>query len=140
MDVVGSAASVLAIVELAAKITLSCHKYVVAVKNAEKDIVRLRNETESLKEILEKVHDRATRKDGATLLSSPAMVRSLNDCFTEMSSVDDKLQPPKSKRWVKKLKLRELKWPFESREVDKIIENLQGYKQSISLALQLDQM
>ena len=140
MEIVGSVASVISILELAAKVASSCHKYLVAVKDAEKDIVRLHNETQSLEEILKKVHDRNTQKTGATLVSSPAMSRCLNDCFIQLSSLNEKLQPLKATKWMSKLKLRELKWPFETSEVNKIIGYLQGYKQSISLALQLDQM
>ncbi|MCJ1324911.1 hypothetical protein MMC10_001573 [Thelotrema lepadinum] len=140
MEAVGAVASVIAIVELAAKVGSSCHRYLVAVKSAESDILRLRNETESLKEIVENVYDRSTRKDVATLLSSPAMLRSLNDCSSQLSNVINKLQPQKRTKLMNKLKLRELKWPFETQEIDKILGSLQGYKQSISLALQLDQL
>ena len=139
METVGPVAGIIGIIQLAKKVTSSCYEYLIAVKNAEKDIERLRNETESLKEIFENVNKRSTQKDVATLLSSPAMLRSLKDCSTQLSRVIDKLQPRKGTRLVNKLKLRELKWPLETQEVDKIIGCLQSSKQSISLALQLDQ-
>ena len=138
MEIVGTVASIASIIDLSAKVISSCHRYIVAVKNSEKDIIRLRNETESLKEILQAVRYRSGQKNGI-LLSSPSMVQSLDDCFGQLSSLESKLQPPKSTGPRSKFKLRRLEWPFESREVDKIIGDLQGYKQSISLCLQADQ-
>jgi hypothetical protein len=34
---------------------------------------------------------------------------------------------------------RALKWPFTSKQVDKVVLNLEGYEQTFSLALQVDQ-
>ncbi|MCJ1471540.1 hypothetical protein MMC13_000180 [Lambiella insularis] len=139
MEVVGPVASVIAVVELAAKVASTCHEYFRAVKNAEKDIVRLRNVAESVKEVLEKVRERS-RKNGSTLLSSPGMLGYLDDCVLQLSRVDEKLQPAKGTKWMKKIKLRDWKWPFETREVDKIIEYIERCMQNISHALQLDQV
>ena len=136
LEAVGSVASLIAIVELAAKVASSCYKYPAAVKNAEKDITRLRNETEDLKATLQRIQDRPWGKDAL----HPALLRSLKDCFIQLSSLDEILELPKSKGLREKLKLRQLKWPIKTLEVDKIIENLQSYKQNISLAPQVDQL
>jgi hypothetical protein len=40
---------------------------------------------------------------------------------------------------LSRLSLRALKWPFKSKEVEKEIHDLEGYKQTMSLALQVDQ-
>ena len=138
MEVVGAVASLGSIIELSAKVLSSCYKYIVAVKGAEQEISRLRNETESLKEILQAIQNESRRRNGK-LLSSPSMVRSFDDCFSQLSRLEDRLQPRKVTRLRTKLKLRQLEWPFESQEVERIIQNLQGYKQSISLCLQTDQ-
>jgi hypothetical protein len=34
---------------------------------------------------------------------------------------------------------RALKWPFTSKQVDKIVSTLEGYQQTFMLALQVDQ-
>ena len=138
MEVVGVVASIGSIIELSTKVVSSCHKYITAVKSAEKDIIRLRNETESLKQILQSIQNGNTQKNGK-LLSSPSMARLLEDCFGQLTRLKDKLQPRKSTGLRSRLRLRQLKWPFESREADKIISDLQGYKQSVSLCLQADQ-
>ena len=124
MEIIGTVASIGSIIELSTKVISSCHKYVVAVKNAENDIGRLQNETESLKIILQAVQHKSRHDDGA-LVTSSSMTRSLDDCFRQLSSLEDKLQPRESTGLRGKLKLRKLKWPFESREIDEIIGNLQ---------------
>ncbi|KAK4220684.1 hypothetical protein QBC38DRAFT_493706 [Podospora fimiseda] len=48
MDGLGAAASVIAVIELTAKLISLCLEYSSAVKNARSDIERLRNHTERL--------------------------------------------------------------------------------------------
>ena len=139
MEVVGAMASIGSIIDLSAKVVSSCHKYITAVKSAEQDIVHLRNETESLQETLQAIRNGGSQRN-ETLLSSPSMVQSLDDCFGQLSRLKDKLQPRKSTGLRHKLLLRQLEWPFEAREIDDIIKNIQAHKQSISLCLQADQV
>jgi hypothetical protein len=49
-----------------------------------------------------------------------------------------KLDPGKTRKAMSRIGFRALKWPFTSKQVDKIISTLEGYEQTFSLALQVD--
>ena len=50
-----------------------------------------------------------------------------------------KLDPGKTRKTMSRFGVQALQWPFTSKQVDKIVSNLQGYKQTFSLALQVEQ-
>jgi hypothetical protein len=53
--------------------------------------------------------------------------------------MEAKLNPGKSRKIMSRIGLRALKWPFTSKQVDKIVSTLEGYEQAFTLALQVDQ-
>lgn len=140
MEAVGAAASIIAIVELAAKTASICLEYSYAVKNAKEDILRLHNEIKSLEHILDRAQQLCNQADDESLSISQDTLRSLKDCLARLSTLYKKLKPAKRTKLATKLKLQELRWPFESKEVNKIIDEFERYKQAICLAFQLDQM
>ena len=50
-----------------------------------------------------------------------------------------KLEPRKGRKTMSRIGLRALRWPFTSKQVEKIVSNLEGYQQTFGLALQVDQ-
>jgi hypothetical protein len=140
MEVVGAAASVATLIELSAKIIATCVQYSHAVKNAAKDISRLHQEVKSLLKILEQVRQLLNGPQAAKLSASQAMDDAIKDSETELYDLDRRLAPSKPRKIMSLVNIRGLKWPFKAAEVDKFLVHLERCKQSISLALQVDQM
>ena len=139
MDGVGAAASVIAVVELSAKIALLCVQYSLNVKHAKTDIERLRGEVNSVTDLLRRVEQLLQGPDNTQLTTSQKLRDALRDCSLRLTELKTKLDPGKTRKAMSNFGIRALKWPFESKEVEKIINDLERCKQTISLALQVDQ-
>ncbi|KAI9785620.1 MAG: hypothetical protein M1816_000367 [Peltula sp. TS41687] len=135
----GEAASIIAVLGLSAKVTLRCIEYSTAVKDANVDITRLKSAVKSLEDVLRKVEQLLNGPDGAKLSTSQKLLKALNDCFLQLEDLDKKLEPGKTRKAMSRFAARALKWPFESKKVDKVVKELESYKQTISLAVQVDQ-
>lgn len=124
----------------AAKITGLCVQYSTAVKSANKNISRLKCEVNNLEQVLKHAQRLCSDPNGAKLLASKDILQSFNDCSKQLQDLNRKLKPAKRSRIASALKLDELKWPLESKQVDKVILLLERYKSIISLAFQVDQI
>jgi hypothetical protein len=144
MEGLGAAASVVAVVELAAKVGSLCLDYCSAVKSARADIERLRQHTDSLKTTVEGAHKLLQGPHGARLETSQNLREALDNTRSQLGDIatklEEKLHKGRRAKMMKRVGLRALGWPFESKEVDKIIANLQRDQDSFSAALQIDQM
>lgn len=148
MEGLAAAASVIAVVELAAKVASLCLEYASAVKNARADIERLRKHTDSLKTTVEGAQKLLQGPHGARLETSQKLRNALDDTQSQLGDIVAKLEAKleaklhtgfKAKA-MRALGRRALQWPFESKDVDKIIANLQRDQASFSAALQIDQV
>lgn len=88
------------------------------------------------------------QKDVKKLLEGPHKARFsttyrlfdlLSQCSQELKDLKVKLDPGKTRKTMSRFGARALQWPFTSKQVDNIVSNLEGYKQTFSLALQVDQ-
>ena len=142
MAELGVAASVIAVVDLAVKVASLCLEYSSAVKNARSDIERLRKHTDSLKTTAEGAQKLLQGPHGGRLETSQNLKEALDNTRSQLGDVAAKLEAKlqgRTRRAMRCLGLRALKWPFESKDVDKIIANLQRDQASFSAALQIDQ-
>jgi conjugal transfer/entry exclusion protein len=139
MEGLGVAASVLTVIELSAKIASVCVQYSRQVKHAAEDIDRLQGEVKSLQDMLQNVKQLLNSPNGARLSASPTLSKEINGCEFELISLDQRLNPSQSRKAMSRVGFRALKWPFESKAVYEVIGRLERRKQSISLALQVDQ-
>ncbi|KAM7211054.1 vegetative incompatibility protein HET-E-1 [Rhypophila decipiens] len=143
MEGLGTAASIIAVIELAAKVASLCLEYSSAVKNARADIERLRQHTSRLKITVEGAQKLLQGPHGARLETSQKLHETLNDTYSQLGDIATKLEAKlhsgRRAKAMRSLGLRALKWPFESKDVDKIIVNLQRDQASFSAALQIDQ-
>ncbi|RYP64075.1 hypothetical protein DL771_008934 [Monosporascus sp. 5C6A] len=143
MEGVGVAASVIAVVDLAANVASLCLRYSAAVKNAKSDIERLRQHIDSLKTTVEGAQKLLRGPHGARLETLQQLHASLNKTHSELGDIATKLEVKlKTGRRAKAMRflgLRAMKWPFESKEVDVIIANLKRDQDSFSAAIQIDQ-
>ena len=134
MEGLSAAASIFAVVELAAKSASICLEYGQNVKNAKTDILRLRKELINLEEVLQEANTRTS-----SLQPPNEALNCIDTCFKDLSGLLAKLEPGKTKKWAAKIRLRELKWPFETKEIDRTIQRIARHKETVTLALQISQ-
>ncbi|KAI2631854.1 vegetative incompatibility protein HET-E-1 [Hypoxylon sp. NC1633] len=139
MDGLGVAASVIAVVDVSAKVALLCTQYFKDVKAARKDIDRLKSATTSLKTVSESVQDLLDGPNGARLKASQSLRKALGESLSQLQDLEQKLSPSTGREAMRKFGLRALKWPFKSKDVDQAIQEVRSYTQTISFALQVDQ-
>jgi len=139
MDGLSSAATVIAVIQLADRILAICGKYATAVKDAKKDVEHLSQEVKSVTEVLKKLDELLSGPNGAKLSASQELRKALTDCVSELEALEDRLGLGNGRKIMRRFGLRALKWPFEREEVEKVIKNLERCKQLFTLALQADQ-
>jgi hypothetical protein len=136
----GEAASVIAVIDLAAKIGTLCFQYSREVAGARKDNSNLQRELSSIQDVFGKLHQLLQKPDSARLSTLPEISCALDDCEDQLKILDNKLDLGKTRKTLSRFGLQALKWPFQSKELEKIITRLGRCKQTINLALQVDQM
>ena len=140
MDGLSGAASVIAVVDISAKIASLCFQYSVAVKNAKEDIGRLQRKVNDIKDVLGEVQQLLGRRDKTRLSAVNKLLDSLKKYFLQLEELKTQLEPGKTRRAMSRFGVRALKWPFTSKEVEKIVASLKRYEQTFSLALQVNQI
>lgn len=140
MDGLSGAASLIAVIQISAQIASLCFQYSAAVKDAKKDIERLQGKVADLRHVLDGMNqlldfDRRDKR----VSTVQKLASSLKDCCLGLEALKTQLDPGKSRTAMRRLGLRALKWPFTSKEVDKILVDLERYEQIFVLALQVDQ-
>lgn len=133
------AASILTIIELSTKVISKCFEYSRAVKHATDDIERVREEITNLGAVVKKLHALLRNPHGARLHTSQELHNALESAQAQLRSLHDKLTLGRSREAVIKIGLRSLRWPFESKEVDKILQNFAVCIQTITIGLETDQ-
>ena len=139
MDGLSAAANVIAVVDISAKIASLCFQYSVAVKNAKEDIGRLQRKVNDIKDVLGEVQQLLDGRDKTRLSATNKLLDSLKECFLQLEELKTQLEPGKTRKAMSRFGVRALKWPFTSKEVEKIVASLERYEQTFSLALQADQ-
>ncbi|PNP76563.1 hypothetical protein FNYG_09982 [Fusarium nygamai] len=138
-EAVGLAASIIAIAELSAKVGKLCVQYSTAAGNARADITRLQARLKDLNVCLEAAQRLLDDPKNTALATSRSLIDSLNSCKIELEEIQDKLDPGSARKAMRRFGLRALKWPFDSKEISTVMSNLEHYKQTITLCLQVDQ-
>jgi len=139
MEGLGVAANVIAVIDLSAQVALLCFQYLTAVKDAKKDIERLQAEVSKIGDILREVQRLLHGPDGARLSASQQLCNSLKDCFLQLEKLEDQLAPGKARKAMSHFGLRALRWPFKTKDVEKIVTSLERCKQTFMVAIQVDQ-
>ncbi|KLU92350.1 hypothetical protein MAPG_11296 [Magnaporthiopsis poae ATCC 64411] len=138
-----AAASAIAVIELAANVGALCLRYSLAVKNAKQEIERFRQQTEALKTTAEGAQRLLQGPDGGRLETLQNLRDALANARSQLDPIrtklEEKLNTGRRGRAMRRIGLRALTWPFETKDVDKIITNLQRDQDTISAALQIDQ-
>lgn len=137
MDGLSAAASVLAVIEISAKLVALCRDCFSEVKEAKKDIQRFRKEVTTLENILIDLRDLVDTPDCTKL---PILDTSLKQCQSTLEELVRKLEKAAGKdKMMKQFGWRAFKWPFNSNDVQKAIETIERHKNTFNLALTVDQ-
>ncbi|KFY28387.1 hypothetical protein V491_00489 [Pseudogymnoascus sp. VKM F-3775] len=135
----GLAASIIAVIELSAKVASLCLEYYTNVKNARDDITRLQREADRLEVTLKQVQSLVNGPNSAKLEASRTLRNGVNDCSSQLADLETKLEPGKRHKVMRRFGYRALKWPFKNEEVEGILKNLGRCKEMIFFGLQVDQ-
>src|SRR5438034_6369511 len=130
MEALGAAASVATIVELSAKVASLCVQYSLAVKGAKNDITRLETEVKNLEKVVGDVQNLIGGPDGAKLSASQKLLEAVHDCFVQLKTLEERLGPGRARKVMSRFGVRAMRWPFESKEVDKVIRELERCKET----------
>jgi len=136
---IGEAASIIAVIDLSAKVGSLCFRYYREVVSAREGVASLQIEIGSLHNVFKRLDTLLQRPDSANLSARPDISRALDDCLDQLNILNKRLDLGKTHKTLSRFGIRALKWPFESKEVEKIIANLERCKQTISLAFHVDQ-
>ncbi|PWI65057.1 hypothetical protein PCL_07469 [Purpureocillium lilacinum] len=139
MEGLGIAANVIAVVDLSVKVADWCVEYCKSVKNAKDEIARFRLEVMGLRAAANGVKELLTGPSGERLKASQQLCNSIRHSESELQAVYERLRPTSAREALTRLGLRTLKWPFQGKEVEKIMQNIARCTQAINLALQVDQ-
>ncbi|KAF6806307.1 Kinesin light chain 5 [Colletotrichum musicola] len=139
MEGLGVAANVIAVVDLSAKVAALCFQYSKEVAGARGDIQRLRTQVEHLGTAVRGTQRLVEGIKGRSLLISQELVDSIHECIADLERLEKKLDPKPARTMMRRLGLRALKWPFDSKEVDQVLSSLERHEKTILLGLQIDQ-
>ena len=139
MDGLTAAVSVIAVIDISAKVAILCFQYSAAVKDAKEDIERLQKKVVDITHVLEELKQLLGQPNEIRLSATNKLVDSLKECLRQLQELETKLKPGKTRKALSRYGGRALKWPFKSKEVEKIVANLEKYQQTFSWSLQVDQ-
>lgn len=138
MDGLSAAASVIAVIQISGQVFDLCRTYYSEVRDARTDIQRLCDEVTSLQNVLTNVaHMTSAKLPTLGLLNQPD--GPVQQCLTELIALAAKLYPGQGKDKMRQFGLRALKWPFSSKDIEKVITAIGRHKTTFSLALAADQ-
>jgi hypothetical protein len=128
----------MAVIQLAGSLVNICGGYFQEVKDARDEILTLQQAIAVLQRTLQDLLELLQSDDGTALPTSSRLARNITDCLSNLQALRAKLNPGKGKKLMRKVGLRALKWPLKRAEVDCAIQNLERYKTSFLLSLQVD--
>ncbi|KAJ3491271.1 hypothetical protein NLG97_g5627 [Lecanicillium saksenae] len=138
MEAVGVASSLIAVIDLTAKVGALCLQYAKEVKHAKDTIHQLRTNVDSLQVASKGLYELLNCPAGAQLKVTRQLRSAIDDSQRQVQRLHDELRPRTAREAMSRLGLRSLKWPFEKSQVENSVRELDRYTQTISLALQID--
>ncbi|CAG8089958.1 unnamed protein product [Penicillium nalgiovense] len=139
MDPLSGAASVIAVIQLTGVILQICGKYLNNVKSAKHDIQRFQEKVAALSQVLHSLDELIRGSDGNKLTATQDLVGNIAKCSSALTNLKERINPETTQKQMRKWGLRALKWPLARSEVDFAIMELESYKTSFALSLQVDQ-
>lgn len=141
MEVLGIAASIIAVIQLTEAVSGLCYRYIGAVKRAQKDAQELMGELSSLNRVLGALKEYTDKNPQSTTVLQMLNTRGgpLSGCLSELERLETKFNSSVPKGWRRKI-MRSLKWPLEETETLQIISRIERQKNLFTIALSTDHM
>ncbi|KAL2359964.1 hypothetical protein RJZ56_007181 [Blastomyces dermatitidis] len=139
MNGLSSVASVIAVIQLTGIIMKVCGGYIQVVNDARDEISIFQKSIAGLQGTLQDLQKFLQSHDETALPTSSRLFSNIADCLSDLQALEAKLDPGKEKKLMRKMGFRALKWPLKRTEVKDITLNLEKYKSSFLLSLQVDQ-
>ena len=138
MEVLGGAASVIAVVQIAGKVWSLCWKYYSDAKEAKSDIERLMGTIQTMQTVFQQVEGLAKGPGAIKLHASNPLIEDLKQEFEILEKL---LEPSNNTISIMRRALgQRLKWPLKKGEVEKILLLLEQHKTTLIIAINCDQM
>lgn len=118
MDGLGAVSSVIAVIEISSQIFDLYRTYYVNVKDAKKDIQRLRNEVTALQDVFVNVADLADEPNPSSLRTLGLISQQdgpVQQCELELTTLPARLDPVEEKGSMRRFGMRAPKWPFRAK-------------------------
>ncbi|KAM0231792.1 hypothetical protein ACHAPO_008374 [Fusarium lateritium] len=139
MEGLGAAANIITVIDLSAKVATLCFQYCKDVCSAREDIERVRNQVDHLATALGAAKHLVEGTRSPSLPTSQQLVGSLRSCITDLERLGKKLDPSGFRTTMRRYGGRALKWPFNNKEVNQLLDKLGRHERTILLGLQVDQ-
>ncbi|VUC36819.1 unnamed protein product [Clonostachys rosea] len=136
LEGLGLAANVIAVIDLSAQVISWCYQYSKDAKNATADIERLRQETNRQKIVAEDIGNLLNSPKGENLKTSKRLSAAADRARSVLDTVDKTLS---NKKGLRRFGLRALKWSYESKNVEGLLQELLQTREIFHLGLQIDQ-
>lgn len=142
MEVVGAAASIIAVVQITGTVISICYDYQSGIRHYSKDVVKITHELQDLRNVLERLADMANSLEDSTSKVLPTLDLlnqsggPLETCKAELELLELKLTPPGGR--LKQIR-RALIWPLKEKDVQKTLDTLARQRGLFQLALTTDQ-
>ncbi|KAF3934760.1 hypothetical protein ABW20_dc0108007 [Dactylellina cionopaga] len=148
MDGLSAAASIIAVIQVAASVAKYCGKYITEVKSAKKDIQDVKNQVEIFLKLLESTQKVIEGPYKEKFNTSQELIQILSICMTELGNLNSELENDFSiqledmgslkGRFMRNLRIRQLKWPLKKEKTGSIIKKLDRLQENIKHAIQID--
>lgn len=132
------ASGIAGLITLALQVGTVIAEYSIAVKEGPKNIQELKQELLLLGEVLSQLQDflYSEKLRGRSFDSNSVLQSAIASCKVRIERIGDKLRRTdggRASRIVEKLK-----WPFETKEVDKEVTNMRSYTQAFQFSLTIE--
>jgi uncharacterized protein Yka (UPF0111/DUF47 family) len=110
----------------------------VKLRDAKGDILRLHEEVKNLGKVASDIQHLFTGPNNAELLSSQKLLDAINDCSTQLKTLEKTLDPGMKRKGMSRFGIRALKWPSQGKQVDKVIKDLERRRDTIHPETRID--
>ncbi|OCL07885.1 hypothetical protein AOQ84DRAFT_267871, partial [Glonium stellatum] len=140
MDPLSITASLIAVLQISGAVVSTCYEYRAKVKGASQDAARIVDEVNSIRDVLEKIFKLAENAEANSLPLSNFETLNKPDgpllqCEAELILLQAKLKPAHGWKGIRNA----LVWPLKEGDVDRCLDRISRLKQTLQLALTVDQ-
>lgn len=142
-DPLSIAGSIAGLITIADVVIRNGYKYIAAVKGADKAVLSLVQETNSLVGVLHSLRNVAEGLEGGNVpFLATTQVHHIESCFRTLKKIQtllDKFEISKSKDLIHR-SVQHFKWPLAESQTKSLASEVSGHRETLALALNADEM